>query len=189
MEQLHLELEQKQEELIKLNTKLVVLSVTDELTGLNNRRFFMEKLKEYYLIYQQTDIPFSLLIIDIDHFKLVNDTWGHSIGDKVLIKVAQILTAFFQKEDVVARYGGEEFVVIMPVEDEEESIKVAERLRVAIQTADWELGKITVSIGVATSNPNDTDISILATADKALYTSKENGRNRVTHAKYLSYTE
>ena len=149
----------------------------------------MDKLKEFYLTYQQTDIPFSLLIMDIDHFKLVNDTWGHPIGDQVLIKLAQVLTEFFQKEDVVARYGGEEFVVMIPVEDEEESIKVAERLRVAIQTADWEIGEITVSIGVTTSNPNDTDLSILAKADKALYVSKANGRNRVTHTKYLSYTE
>ena len=189
MERLHLELEQKQEELIKLNTLLAVLSTTDGLTGLNNRRFFMEKLKGFYLTYQQTNIPFSLLIMDIDHFKLVNDTWGHPIGDQVLIKLAQILTEFFQKEDVVARYGGEEFVIIIPVEGEEESIKVAERLRVAIQTADWEIGEITVSIGVTTSNPNDTDLSILAKADKALYVSKANGRNRVTHTKYLSYTE
>lgn len=182
MEQLHLELEQKQTELLKLNDKLETLSITDGLTGLKNRRFFIEKLREYLLQYTQTNSPFSLLILDIDHFKTVNDTQGHLIGDKVLIRLAKILTEFFPKEHIIARYGGEEFVVIMPFANEEESLNEAELLRSTIQTAKWEISNITVSIGVATSNPNETTLSILAQADKALYSSKENGRNKVTHA-------
>lgn len=184
MEQLHLELELKQTQLLKLNNQLETLSITDGLTGLKNRRFFIEKLEEYLSQYTQTNNPFSLLMFDMDHFKLVNDTHGHLIGDKVLMQFAKLITDFFPKENTIARYGGEEFVVIMPCTDEEKSIHVAELLRRAIQSAEWEMDKIavTVSIGVATSNLNETTTSILAKADKALYCSKENGRNKVTHA-------
>lgn len=188
LEQLHLELEQKQTELIKLNHKLETLSITDGLTGLNNRRFFIEKLNEYFWQYKQTNNRFSLLILDIDHFKLVNDTRGHPIGDKVLIQLAKLLTEFFPKDQIIARYGGEEFVVIMPCSNEEKSLNNAELLRSTIETAKWDVDKITVSIGVATSNLDETTTSILAKADKALYSSKENGRNKVTHATFKNDT-
>ncbi|MGB3103071.1 MAG: GGDEF domain-containing protein, partial [Psychrobacillus psychrotolerans] len=127
---------------------------------------------------------FSLLILDIDHFKTVNDTHGHLVGDKVLIQLTKLLTDFFPEEYTIARYGGEEFVVILPLRNEEESLKEAELLRSTIQSAQWEIMKITVSIGVATSNPMDTTSSIMAHADKALYSSMESGRNKVTHATF-----
>ncbi|MFJ7828483.1 diguanylate cyclase [Psychrobacillus sp. NPDC096623] len=182
MQQLHLELEQKQSELIKLNQKLETLSITDGLTGLNNRRFFIEKMNEYILQSKQTNNPISLLMLDVDHFKLVNDTGGHPVGDKVLLQLAKLLTEFFPKGHIIARYGGEEFVVIMPFSNKEKSLNEAEQLRSTIESANWEVGKITVSIGVATSNLFETTTSILSKADKALYSSKENGRNKVTHA-------
>ncbi|SDO27282.1 diguanylate cyclase (GGDEF) domain-containing protein [Psychrobacillus sp. OK028] len=182
MEQLHLALEQKQSELIKLNQKLETLSITDGLTGLNNRRFFIEKLNEYILQSKQHNSPFSLLMLDVDHFKLVNDTRGHPVGDKVLIQLAKLLTEFFPKGHIIARYGGEEFVVIMPFSNEENSLNEAEQLRSRVETAKWAVDKITVSIGVATSNLCETTTSILTKADNALYSSKENGRNKVTHA-------
>ncbi|WP_277586868.1 sensor domain-containing diguanylate cyclase [Psychrobacillus antarcticus] len=182
MEQLHLELEQKQAELIKLNHKLETLSNTDGLTGIHNHRFFIEKLNEYVLQFKESSSPFSLLMLDIDYFKLVNDTRGHPVGDKVLIQLATLLTDFFPKGHIIARYGGEEFVVIMPFSNELDSFHSAELLRSTIETAKWDVDKITVSIGVATSNFHETATSILIKADKALYSSKENGRNKVTHA-------
>ena len=184
MELLHLELEHKQAELLKLNDKLEILSITDVLTGLKNRRFFIEKLDEYLLQYEQTNSPFSLLMLDVDHFKLVNDTHGHLIGDKLLMELAKLLTNFFPKEHIIARYGGEEFVVLMPYTDENKSLKEAELLRSTIQSATWMVDKITASIGVATCHTNETTISILSKADGALYSSKENGRNKVTHATF-----
>lgn len=184
LEQLHLELEQKQTELIKLNHKLETLSITDGLTGLKNRRFFMEKLNEYIYHCKQTNSPFSLLMLDVDHFKLVNDTRGHPVGDKVLVQLAKLLTEFFPKGHIIARYGGEEFVVIMPLSNEEKSFNEADLLRRTIELANWEVDKVTVSIGVATSNSYETTTSILAKADNALYSSKENGRNKVTHATF-----
>lgn len=181
LEQLHMEIEQKQQELMELNANLVKLSVTDKLTGLKNRRFFEEKLEEQIILYSQIGQPFSLYIVDIDHFKTVNDTWGHPMGDSVLAKLAEILQSHVRKEDIVARYGGEEFVLILPGMDAIESKIRAEELRLAVAHSTWETGQITVSIGIATFIQMDSDTTLLKKADLALYTSKENGRNRVTH--------
>ncbi|MDQ0090989.1 diguanylate cyclase (GGDEF)-like protein/PAS domain S-box-containing protein [Paenibacillus anaericanus] len=181
LEQLHMEIEQKQQELMELNANLVNLSITDKLTGLKNRRFFEEKLEDQMILYSQIGQPFSLYIIDIDHFKTVNDTWGHPMGDSVLAKLAEILQSHVRKEDIVARYGGEEFVLILPDMDAIESKIRAEELRLAVAHSTWETGQITVSIGIATFIQMDSDTTLLKKADLALYTSKENGRNRVTH--------
>ncbi|MNP19560.1 Response regulator PleD [compost metagenome] len=181
LEQLHEEIEQKQEELIALNANLLELSVTDKLTGLKNRRFFQEKLEDQIILYRKVDKPFSVFILDIDHFKKVNDTWGHQTGDDVLERLAKILQAFSRKGDIVARYGGEEFVLILPDIDIVEARAIAERLRMAVAGSTWKTGNITISIGIATFTPTDSDSTILKKADQALYVSKENGRNRVTH--------
>ncbi|GGH30803.1 hypothetical protein GCM10008013_34120 [Paenibacillus segetis] len=181
LQQLHAEIEQKQQELMDLNADLLKLSVTDKLTGLNNRRFFEDKLAEQIALYGKIQQPFSLYIIDIDHFKKVNDTWGHPIGDLVLVRLAEILQSHVRSEDMVARLGGEEFVLILPNLDAAESKRRAEDLRLAVERATWETGDITVSIGIATYSPMDSDASILKKADLALYASKENGRNRITH--------
>ncbi|MNW36977.1 putative diguanylate cyclase YdaM [compost metagenome] len=111
----------------------------------------------------------------------MNDTWGHQTGDDVLEKLAQILQAFSRKGDIVARYGGEEFVLILPDIDIDESRAIAERLRIAVAGSTWKTGSITISIGIGTFAPTDSDSTILKKADQALYASKENGRNRVTH--------
>ncbi|MEK4513455.1 diguanylate cyclase [Paenibacillus anaericanus] len=181
LEQLHMEIEQKQQELMELNANLVKLSVTDKLTGLKNRRFFEEKLEDQMILYSQTGQPFSLYIVDIDHFKKVNDTWGHPMGDSVLAKLAEVLQSHVRKGDIVARYGGEEFVLILPNMDAAESKIRAEELRLTVASSTWETGQITVSIGIATFIQMDSDITLLKKADLALYASKENGRNRVTH--------
>ncbi|MCQ6557114.1 sensor domain-containing diguanylate cyclase [Paenibacillus mendelii] len=181
LKQIHMEIEQKQQELMEMNAVLVELSVTDKLTGLKNRRFFQEQLEEQIMQYNQAGVPFSLFIVDIDHFKKVNDNWGHQMGDYVLEKLAVILKSHSRKVDIVARYGGEEFVLILPTMDAAESKMKAEILRQAVTQSAWETGSITVSIGIATFTSADTDTTILKKADQALYASKENGRNRVTH--------
>ena len=180
LEQIYIEIEQSQAELLKMNTTLVELSVTDKLTGLKNRRFFQEKLEEQLAIFNRTAKVFTLCILDIDHFKKVNDTYGHQVGDEVLAQLAQILTVQTRQADVVARYGGEEFVIILPDTDADASWSIAEQLRQTVEQAQWPTGKITISIGIATVVDKDTDATIIKKADQALYTSKENGRNRVS---------
>ncbi len=181
LEQIHIEIEQKQQELLEINAILLERSITDKLTGLKNRGFFQEKLEEQIIRYGKTQEPFSIVILDIDHFKKVNDTWGHQTGDDVLEKLADILTSHTRHKDVVARYGGEEFVLILPNVDVPESKIKADHLRQATANSTWQTGIITVSIGIATFTSMDSDTTIMKKADQALYASKENGRNRVTH--------
>lgn len=186
LKQIHLEIEQKQAELMEMNAVLIELSTTDKLTGLRNRRYLQEKLEEQIALQSRNTEPFSLCMIDIDHFKKVNDTFGHPTGDYVLEKLASILKSHSRKEDIVARYGGEEFILLLPNTDISESKRIAESLRQFIASSAWEIGTITVSIGIATYISNDTEITILQKADQALYASKEQGRNRVTHSIDLS---
>ncbi|MDH6428954.1 PAS domain S-box protein [Paenibacillus odorifer] len=186
LKQIHLEIEQKQAELLEMNAVLVELSTTDKLTGLKNRRFLQEKLEEQIAAYHRDQAPFSLCILDIDHFKNVNDTYGHQMGDYVLEKLASILKSQSRKEDIVARYGGEEFILLLPNTDSSDATAIAESLRQFIASSTWEIGSITVSIGIATFEATDTDITLLEKADQALYVSKEQGRNRVTHIMDLS---
>jgi len=182
LEQIHLEIEQKQAELLSMNATLVELSETDKLTGLKNRRYFQEKLEEQLSNNEKSASPFSLFILDIDHFKKVNDTFGHQVGDEVLAQLAQLLKNQARSLDIVARYGGEEFVVILPETDQNEAKAIAEQLRQAVEQAKWQTGRITVSVGIATAIKTDNETTILQRADKALYASKENGRNHVTHS-------
>ena len=186
LEQLHLEIEKKQSELLNINAALVELSITDKLTGLYNRRFFQDKLEEQIALYRETGKVFSLFILDIDCFKKVNDTFGHQVGDNVLVQLANILKTGARKEDIVARYGGEEFVIILPAADVDESMVIAEYIRHTVEDAQWETGGITISIGIATFSAEDSDATILKNADRSLYASKENGRNRVTHVSEIT---
>ena len=181
LQQLHLEIEQKQKELIELNIGLEKLAMTDKLTGLKNRRFFHKKLEELILLFENYNKPFSICVIDIDFFKKVNDTWGHQTGDKVLVQLAIIAESTVRKKDTIVRYGGEEFIIILPQTTIGESKIEAEKLRAAIEDATWETGKITVSIGISTFTLEDNESTIIEKADQALYASKENGRNCVTH--------
>lgn len=181
LQHIHAEIERKQTELMEINAVLLELSNTDKLTGLKNRRFFQEKLDEQLKEYSQTRIPFSLFLIDIDHFKRVNDTWGHAYGDEVLFDVASILKSHARDGDTVARYGGEEFVMILPETEVKGARADAERLRRAVQDFSWKTGSMTVSIGITTATPDDNEETLLLKADEALYASKLNGRNQVTH--------
>lgn len=166
--------------------ELETLSLTDEMTGLQNYRSFKEKLKWEHERAVQSDIPYSVLFFDVDHFKNYNDLNGHPAGDEVLKKIAQLIQQSVRKTDWVARYGGEEFVVLCPTADQENAVKIAEKIRKKIETAEFHnqasqpLGKVTVSIGGASwpKNANHSENLLLA-SDSALYCSKENGRNQV----------
>lgn len=182
LEHIYEEIQVKQLALTEINTNLVLLSNTDNLTGIPNRKFFQEKLEELVEDYLEKGKIFSLLMIDIDHFKQVNDNYGHQIGDQVLVKVATILRDYAQGECLATRYGGEEFVVLLPGTLEEDASEMAKKVNQLIEKTFWkEVGSLTISVGVATFNDEDDKISILRKADQALYFSKENGRNQVTH--------
>jgi len=158
----------------------------DVLTQRPNRLFMQEKMVATFHARQ----PFSVLIIDIDHFKHVNDSYGHAAGDAALRQVAERLSTALRPEDVLGRWGGEEFIVLLPGAAEQHAIQVAERLRLTCAAAPFSLAghqsHITVSIGIAiaTSWPQVLSLeTLLSTADKALYTAKENGRNQIQLAR------
>jgi two-component system cell cycle response regulator len=163
-----------------LNQKLQSLAVTDGLTGLHNHRAFQDYLEEQFQTAMRNKQPLALILMDVDHFKQYNDTYGHQAGDEVLRQVAQILQAHVREGDFVARYGGEEFVVVLPRADSESAVAVAERLRRAVESAEWQLRPITGSFGVACIRPDmETRQELIEAADQALYQAKKNGRNRV----------
>jgi diguanylate cyclase (GGDEF)-like protein/PAS domain S-box-containing protein len=164
------------------NTRLKTLSVTDGLTGANNRTAFDEKLAEEYDRASRYNHPLSLMLLDVDHFKLFNDEFGHPAGDDVLQTVASTLQETARTTDFVARYGGEEFTIILPDTDYAGAMVLAERCRRAIMGYPWDKRTVTVSIGIATLNAETSSAEmLLEQADEAMYLSKQRGRNRVTH--------
>ena len=169
-------------ELEAANAKLKAISVTDGLTGVKNRRAFQERLNEEYDRAVRYLRPFSLLMIDVDHFKSYNDTFGHPEGDTALQMVARILENSVRTVDFVSRYGGEEFAILLPDTDYSGAITIAERCRSRIATTDWPKRAVTVSIGASTITELMGDgFDLVREADQALYTSKAIGRNRVSH--------
>lgn len=190
--------------LSEANSRLLEQSTTDELTGLKNRRAFGERLAEEVRRAARYSIPLSLLILDVDHFKSCNDTFGHLAGDAILQLLARILektarsTDFLARHgdrdyglpppgnDNVGRYGGEEFTVILPNTGREGALIAAERIRRAVAEGPWQQRPITVSVGVSTLHPDIKDSeSLLGEADAALYHCKATGRNRVFHSSDL----
>ncbi len=162
----------------------------DYLTGLYNRRFFMERFHEELSWSARQAEPISLMMLDIDHFKKINDTYGHGCGDEILKQIAKTMTAVLRIEDVVARYGGEEFIILLPNTDPEDVLTAAEKLRAAVHEKGFfcENGSaqipVTVSIGVTTYTPDNECLylppdRLIGQADNALYIAKEKGRNRV----------
>lgn len=170
--------------------KLVTQTITDQLTGLYNFRYFQEFLNDEISRASRYKHNFAIMIIDIDHFKHYNDTQGHPMGNVVLKEVAAILKESIHREDFLARYGGEEFVVILPETDINGAKAAGERLRTSIEQSQFPgeksqpNGTLTISIGGAIfPRTSQTAKPLLEKADKALYQSKENGRNQVTWAK------
>ncbi|MFN7953043.1 MAG: diguanylate cyclase [bacterium] len=177
------ELERAQQDLERANHELRRLAATDALTGLNNRGAFEEHLPREINRAFRYATALSLVILDVDHFKLFNDRFGHSAGDDVLRTVARIVRATARATDFVARYGGEELVAILPHTDEVGALAQAERFREAVAGWAWTLRPITVSVGVATLATDPMEPGLLvALADQALYRAKQAGRNRVESA-------
>lgn len=162
------------------NLELVRLSITDKLTGLFNRA----KLDDALLIEVERGCRYrstlSIVVLDVDHFKAVNDTYGHQKGDEVLVGVARILQDTVRSVDIPGRWGGEEFLVICPETDGQGAQTLAETIRKAVQDHAFPgVGAITASFGVAAFEPDDTIASMMERADQALYRAKRGGRNRV----------
>jgi two-component system cell cycle response regulator len=162
------------------------LAVTDQLTGLHNRRYMTSQLEALMRRSAAGGEPVSVLMVDIDHFKRVNDSYGHAVGDEVLEEFAVRLASNVRAVDLPVRHGGEEFVVVMPDTDTEDARRIAERIRLHVGGAPFrvrgggELLTVTISAGVATScGPDDTPARLLKRADEALYEAKAGGRNRV----------
>lgn len=188
--QMEADLNHMNEEVCSLKSEMENLSVvaqTDQLTSLFNRRAFEDQIQVHMENYEQNQTASSLLVVDIDHFKLFNDTHGHLVGDKVLAYVALALKKSVKGTDFVARYGGEEFVVLLPDTHLDDALIVAEALRKKIadkklttgKEKKHSLGPLTVSVGVATLNNSDDRESYFIRADEALYRAKSSGRNRV----------
>lgn len=156
------------------------LSITDRLTGLYNRLKLDELFAHYLSIAKRHQTPFSIILLDIDKFKSVNDTYGHQVGDSLLQAIAKLLKANVRLEDAVGRWGGEEFLILLPSSNVEAAHLLAEKLRGVIEAEDFAYaGSRTASFGVATYYSNDDETSMVARADESLYRAKENGRNRV----------
>lgn len=159
---------------------LAELSIRDALTGIYNRRFMTDFLQRELDTAAQTGKEIHVMMIDIDHFKQVNDTYGHGFGDHVLLACVQAIQSVLRKCDVIARYGGEEFVVILLCQMPEKAVDIAERIRQAISSLRFRYDvTITVSIGIVKSQPGDTTEGILNRADQCMYKAKQSGRNRV----------
>jgi two-component system cell cycle response regulator len=158
-------------------------ALTDGLTGMQNRRYFDDALKEYLEEFRRIEKPVGLMILDLDHFKQVNDTHGHDVGDEVLRAVANCLKGMTRYHDVVARLGGEEFAVVTPNMDAELLSKFAERIRKAVANMSVLSGnvrlKITTSVGLAVWDRKETAEDFYRRADRQLYEAKRLGRNRV----------
>jgi len=180
-------MKQYQDELSSLNTILEdrnkeyeIKASTDSLTGLYNRYKFSELYNSAYRTMIQRDNDISLILLDIDFFKKVNDNFGHNIGDDVLVKVAHTLLKTLRNIDVVCRWGGEEFIVLLPTAGLDTATTIAEKLRKNVQDLEIELvGHISISLGVSHVKEGDTMELTIDRADKALYLAKESGRNCV----------
>lgn len=175
------DVESKQRELEELNNDLQILAARDELTGLCNRRVFRKNFA-HAIEHAEKDEQqaFSLAILDIDHFKQVNDRFGHAVGDEVLLELAQKMEEIVPRPHEIARIGGEEFAIIFYEANGEKAVDLAEELRHFIAHSKWENVAITISVGITRFREGDSANSLFIRADDALYESKNNGRNRVT---------
>jgi diguanylate cyclase (GGDEF)-like protein len=168
-------------ELEDAKEELTVLSSTDYLTKLYNRKEIDSLLNKCQSICQRYSDSFSIILLDIDDFKQVNDTFGHLIGDKFLIELGNILTTNTRDVDFVGRWGGEEFLIICPKTKSEEAIVIAEKLRAKIENHSFDIvGKKTASFGISTYTQADNLTTLLSKADEAMYKSKKEGKNRVS---------
>lgn len=171
--------------MLKEREKFKRLSLIDQLTRIPNRRYLFQELKKYFKRHKEEKKPLALLMIDVDDFKKVNDTYGHEAGDEILKKVANIISRSVRKFDLVGRYGGEEFIVVLPDADIEKAVEIAERIRKNVESQTFMIDsneiKVTVSLGVAEllkDNPRSVN-DLIKIADMRMYRAKVSGKNRV----------
>ena len=171
---------------VSMVKQLEKVAFTDALTGTRNRRYFMDAAEKELGACIEKSLPYSLIMIDIDYFKKINDTYGHPVGDEVLKIVVARLYNSLKRDTLVARYGGEEFVVVLPEVSHENVFKTAQRIRNSIEASAFMIGyleiRVTISLGVASKTAQSTTLSeIINNADNALYQAKEAGRNMVVY--------
>ncbi len=179
------ELSKKNRELQRANQRITQLARTDYLTGLANRSYFQERFKQAFALSKRHDMALTVLLADLDHFKRVNDTYGHDVGDRVLQAFGSILASKCRTEDLAARFGGEELILMLPNTAATGATALCERLREEIIGLDLLPGSdfISFSAGIAEYSQGDTEESLLKKADDALYEAKNSGRDRcVVHA-------
>jgi diguanylate cyclase (GGDEF)-like protein len=163
------------------------LSITDELTGLFNKRWFSSKLLSEIEHNTRVGEAVSLIIMDVDHFKRLNDTYGHSTGDMVLARLGQLINENIREHDIPCRYGGEEFAVILTATGLEKAYQAGERLRNAFEAMTISLDdgsriQATISVGVGQLSEDEHEKSFFDRVDRAMYRAKDSGRNRVLRA-------
>ena len=183
LEDANRQLEDRNDQLNQAIEQLNIAAMTDPLTGLHNRRYMTQAIEQEKLRFKRTERPFALIIADIDHFKVVNDTYGHECGDEVLKQVSRTILGLLREQDHVARWGGEEFLVMLPETGLKGAESVADKLRMAVAetVAKGPDGgvKVTMTFGVAEFSNRVSVDEIIKNADNALYQGKETGRNKV----------
>jgi diguanylate cyclase (GGDEF)-like protein len=177
---------QAREELKRALSEQTDLARTDYLTQVSNRRNFFQLAERELALGERHRHAVSIVLLDIDHFKAINDRFGHDLGDEVLKSAAKAMKESLRSTDTLARYGGEEFIVLLPYTDSSEAGQVAQHLRAAIAhcrvVAGSGIAEVTISAGVATARPGETIDALVRRADDALYAAKSTGRNRVVIA-------
>jgi diguanylate cyclase (GGDEF)-like protein len=171
-------------DLVQQADRLKEMAAVDGMTGLFNRRHFLSLAETEWSRYRRYRRPMSLIMLDIDRFKSINDRFGHAVGDHVIVQIAEMCRHERRRSDVAARFGGEEFLLLLPETKLSEAHEIAERLRRQIETRDLSVGShaitATVSAGVAQATSSmDTIFDLIKVADQRLYTAKHSGRNRV----------
>jgi len=184
VENLENKVNERTEALNKANLDLRIMATTDVLTNVNNRRNLLDQGEKVFQVSSRYKRPMAVIMLDVDHFKNVNDAYGHTVGDQVLQHVAKACQSLLRESDVFGRYGGEEFVAVCAETDKEGGMILADRLRVAVENMEVNepqpLPRVTISVGVACLNPPDVDLAqIIDRADVGLYLAKGQGRNSV----------
>lgn len=178
---------QRMTETLSMRSKtLEHAAVTDGMTGMYNRRYFDEALIEYLVAFKRINKPIGMAVFDLDHFKAVNDTYGHDVGDEVLRRVSSCFQDFTRYHDVVARLGGEEFAILSPNITERQLFELSDRIRQAVSQLTVEAGnvtlRVTISVGLAVWDGREKGDELYRRADRHLYQAKRKGRNRVCAA-------